>query len=194
MKGLNLLNDINSIRACQGKSPIARISLPGTLPDDPRRCPVASASGATVTVGTDPRWLDRFILRFDCIAVARAVAVEIAQPHTSDRPEVLAPDAFVSLAYAVHHGLIFEDPDGFLRGWMEPTDSDPSVWDLHLMPGQRYPKGHAPRIADEPAGPQAVTRSRQERQKPVLSTTSSVTQAGGRRTAVNVICPSRDAV
>jgi hypothetical protein len=194
MKGLALLNDINSIRACQGKSPIARISLPGTLPDDPERCPVASVTGATVAVGTDSRWLRRFVLRFDSIAVARAVAAEIAQPHASDRPEVLAPDAVVSLVCAVHYGLVFEDPDGFLRGWIEPTDGDPSVWDLQLMPGQPYPDGHTPRIADEPADPQAVTRSGQEQQTPVLSATSSVTHASGRTSAgsVTVSVPSRN--
>src|SRR5438874_1810500 len=105
MKGLVLLNDINSIRACQGKLPIARISLPGTLPNDPMRCPVASATGAMVTVGTHPDWLRRFVLRFDRMETAKAVAAEIGQPHAVDRPEVLAPDPIVSLVCAVHYGL-----------------------------------------------------------------------------------------
>jgi hypothetical protein len=159
VKGLELLNDVNAIRACRGKAPIARISLCGTCPDDPRRCPVASATGATVTVGSHPPWLHRFVLRFEHLEVAQAVAGTIGQPCAPDRPEVLAPDAVVSLACAVHYRLVFEDDDGFLRGWIEPTDDDPSVWDLQLMPGEPYPQGHAPRRAEPGGGPRPLPAS-----------------------------------
>src|SRR5207244_2946944 len=116
--------DINAIRACQRKTPIARIALPGTVRDDPARCPVASMTGALVTVGSRDPWLKRFVLRFADVAVAEAVAAEIKQPQAPDRLEVLAPDAVVSLVCALHYGLVFEDADGFLTGWIEPTDAD----------------------------------------------------------------------
>ena len=48
----------------------------------------------------------------------------------------------------MHHGLVFTDADGFLRGWIEPTDADPSVWNLHLMPGHEYPQGHGPAVQE----------------------------------------------
>lgn len=144
MKGLDLLNDINAIRACQGKPPIARIALPGTVPDDPARCPVASLTNALVTVGSSDPWVKRFVLRFGHMAIAEDVAAELGQPNAPDMPEVLAPDAVVSLACALHYGLVFEDAQGFLTGWIEPIDADQGVWDLHLMPGQSHPPGHAP--------------------------------------------------
>jgi hypothetical protein len=147
VKGLELLNEINSIRACRGKAPIARISLPGTLPNDPLRCPVAAATGATVTCGSHPEWLKRFVLVFDEVEVARAVSAQIGQPCAPDEPEVLASDAMVSFLCAIHFGLVFDDADGFLKGWIEPSDDDPSIWDLHLMPGVAYPRGHEPRPA-----------------------------------------------
>lgn len=152
MKGLQLLNNVNAIRACRGKPPIARISLCGTCPDDPLRCPVASVTGAAVSVGSHPLWLKRFVLRVADSEIARAIAGTIGQACAPDRPEVLAPDAIVSFVCAVHYGLAFEDADGFLKGWIEPTDNDPSVWDLHLMPGEPYPPGHAARPAADPAG------------------------------------------
>jgi len=49
------------------------------------------------------------------MAIARAVAAEIGEPHALDRPEVLASESIVSAACAVDYGLVFEDVIGFLR-------------------------------------------------------------------------------
>ncbi len=160
MKGLQLINEINAIRACRSEAPIARISLAGALSREDR-CPLESIIGAEVTLGSCPEWAKRCLLRFDDIALARAVAAEIGRPHASDRPEVLAPDAIDSFVIALAFGLVFEDDDGFLRGWIEPTDGDPSVWDLHLMPGEKYPPGHEP--AADGREPSAAGRRRGSR-------------------------------
>ena len=63
---------------------------------------------------------------------------------------MLAPEAIDSVIIASHFGLIFVDADGFLRGWIDPTPENPGVWDLHLMPGERYPDGHEPRTGETP--------------------------------------------
>jgi hypothetical protein len=144
MKGPALLNDVNEIRACLGKAPIARISLEGMHPHDPNYCAAALSTGALVASSTYPEWSHRFALRFSDMATTQAVGAALGQPVASDRPEVLAPDPGESLVIAVHFGLFFETPDGFLKGWIEPTEDDASVWDLHLMPGELYPAGHAP--------------------------------------------------
>jgi len=56
-----------------------------------------------------------------------------------------------SVFIVLHYGLVFVDPNGLLRGWIEPTENDPTVWDLHLMPGQPYPTGPAPAAGREDA-------------------------------------------
>jgi hypothetical protein len=114
------------------------------LSGDRAGCPLDSLIGANVTFGSHHGWERRFVLRLDDVAVARAVSAAIEQPHAPDRPEVLASDAIDSFVIALAFGLVFEDADSFLSGWIEPTENDPSVWDLHLMPGHSYPPGHSP--------------------------------------------------
>ena len=144
MKGRGLLRAINAVRLCQGRFPINRIALAETLADDPVRCPVAAATGVVVTSSTAADGTERFVMRFSTAIVARTVAEELGQKLARDRREVIVPDPMVSLIVAVHYGLVFDDGEGFLRGWIEPTDANNAVWDLHLMPGHDYPKGHDP--------------------------------------------------
>jgi hypothetical protein len=62
---------------------------------------------------------------------------------TEQNCEVLATDAMGSHDIAAFYRLVIYE-NRILRGWIEPTDDDPAVWDLHLMPGETYPQGHAP--------------------------------------------------
>ena len=144
MKGQLLLDEVNTIRAVQGLAPVVSIRLAGTDSLDPALCPIAVATTATVARGIAPRWASKLTLRLSRGSFARMAGTALDLPFEEATREVLAPSAVVSFVIAASYGLVFADDGGLLRGWIEPTDDDPSRWDLHLLPGHEYPKGHGP--------------------------------------------------
>jgi hypothetical protein len=145
MNGQRLLDDINTIRAVQGRAPISAIRLNGADLRDPASCAIALATVTTVARGIAEPWRSKFTLRFARGHIARMVGVALDQPFDEITREVLATDVIRSFVIAASHGLVFEDTHGMLHGWIDPTDEDPSAWNLHLMPGREYPRGHGPR-------------------------------------------------
>lgn len=150
MKGQLLLSEINVIRAALGKGSIEMIRIdPDVLHAGENA--IATAAGCGIGFGEEDAerqrtdWPERITLKFHDPDTTRAVAAALEQPYNARNHEVLATDAINSLILAAHFGLVFIDADSYIRGWIEPTDNDPAIWDLFLMRGYPYPPGHEPR-------------------------------------------------
>ncbi len=143
MKGHRLLAEVNIVRAVLGMPPLGRIKIVGHVRNC-GQCTIRHAAGCGAASGVDPAWTRSLTLKFFDEKATRDAGGALGRPFNETSCEVLAPDAISSLDIATHFGLVFVDPEGYLRGWIEPSDADPHVWDLHLMPGQDYPPGHAP--------------------------------------------------
>ena len=127
-----------------GLAPVRVIPLEGTDPQNPALCPIAATAGCTVAKGVAEEWRRHFTLRFSTGVLARAAGLALNQPYNEGTREVLATATIRTFVIAVSYGLAFEDARGSVRGWIDPTDANPAAWNLHLMPGNDYPKGHNP--------------------------------------------------
>jgi hypothetical protein len=143
MKGHELLAHINIIRGEQGLDPISRISTTAPVCGC-AWCVLGRAAACGLDAGSTTEWRRRVVLVFSDEAMTEKVAAALGQPFSAANREVLAPDSIRSFDIAAHFGLTFTDRDGNLRGWIEPTNDDPSTWDLLLLPGYEYPPGHQP--------------------------------------------------
>jgi hypothetical protein len=146
MTGQTLLDEVNTIRAIRGLPSLRRIRLAGSDPEHPSRCPIALATGTSISAGTAPELQASFAVRFAYRSHARMAAAELDLPFCSMTREMQAPPAIRDFVNAAFHHLVFDDGKGDVRGWISPRDDNPSTWDLHLMPEHAYPPGHAPRL------------------------------------------------
>jgi hypothetical protein len=140
--GQLLIDEINAVRAVQALPPLAAIPLAAA--ERPARCPVSDAAACTLAPGLAPEWNRRVTLHFPCSDLARMAGHALHQPYNEETCETLAPPTICSFRVAASWGLTFSE-GGELRGWLDPAgSSDPSLWRLHLAPGQAYPPGHRP--------------------------------------------------
>jgi hypothetical protein len=154
MIGHQVLDCVNSVRAVQGLDTLGAIELDAAETFDAM---LDTALGCTLGPAAHPQLEreHRWALSFADPATARAVAQTLAARWSRDHSEVEAPQALVDLAIAAHYGLVFSDDMGFLKGWIVPSDNDPTLWKLCVMPGFAAPPGHA-----ESAGLTAAELSR----------------------------------
>jgi hypothetical protein len=141
-KGLQLLAEVNIIRAILGRDPIGKIPIIGAARAG-GACAIAHSAGCGATNGMTTDWRRALTLKFGDENTTEAAARSLGQPFNADYCEVLAPEPMKSFDLASHFGLIFVR-ENTLQGWIDPRDADPTTWDLHLMPGVLYPPGHEP--------------------------------------------------
>ena len=141
-KGYKLLAEVNIARAVLGLQPLGQLGLAESRRVQGPRA-LTSFLRCEVGPGINESWTSKLTLQLADLVTARAVATAVHQPFEADTNEVLATDAMTSFDIAAFYNVVIWDRD-ILRGWFEPADADPSVWDLHLMPGELYPPGHAP--------------------------------------------------
>jgi hypothetical protein len=144
MKGQTFLEQINTVRQLRGLPAIEELHVPSE-----RGSPVDAAEQATgLRIDGDQRTHEYF---FDCetIGLARKVGEALGQQFDEDTFAVPLPREIEDFVIASAFDLVFIGPGGTLRGWIDPADRDPSLWELHLMPGIAYPPGHGP---SEPPG------------------------------------------
>jgi hypothetical protein len=141
MIGYQVLDCINAVRTVQGLETLGAIELDASETFDEM---LDAALGCTLGPAAHPQ-LDRehrWALSFPDPGTARAVAETLGARWSRDHSEVESPQALVDLAIAAHHGLVFSDDMGFLKGWIVPSENDPSLWKLCVMPGFAAPPGH----------------------------------------------------
>lgn len=85
----------------------------------------------------------------DPVQAARAAAA-LGCKHEPGSPSISLPAEIERLVIADAFGLALRDGKGVLTGWIEPSDPDPHLWELHLLPGRAYPPGHEPRAEETP--------------------------------------------
>lgn len=149
MKGQEVLDAINAVRSTVGLGPLGAIELEGSGHNDRALCVTCALNAAAqcnITVGCEPGTCRTRVFRFDEHDRAVLVAAATGVPVSLEEPEAATPMALDSLCIADAYGLTFVDDVGRLRGWIEPSDDDPTRWDLHLMPGYGYPPGHSPSV------------------------------------------------
>ena len=152
--GHQVLDCVNSVRTVQGLETLGAIELDASGTFDAM---LDAALGCDLGPATHPQLEreHRWALSFPDPGTSRAVAETLAARWSRDHSEVEAPQALVDLAVAAHYGLVFADDMGFLKGWIVPSDDDPALWRLCVMPGFCAPPGH-----DEPIGPATIEISR----------------------------------
>jgi hypothetical protein len=143
-RGQRLLDHLNAIRAVQSLAPIDSIPITGTAARDPKRCPVALATHASLGPTMTPPWDKFWTLQFPNAAITRMAGLALNQPFNEATRETLATGTIRTFAIAASYNLVFVDDNGNLRGWIDPTHRDKRSWNLHLMPGHEYPGGHEP--------------------------------------------------
>jgi hypothetical protein len=145
-KGQLLLAEVNIIRMVFGLDPVGRIAAePGAC-----GCPECSLRHSIPCLidADDPAIFNGdWRLQFADADLAVQVGAALGQPIDYKHAAVMATDAICSISIAQMFGLIF-CRWGVVAGWVEPTDEDQSVWDVHLLPGECYPPGHEPRGYD----------------------------------------------
>ena len=141
MIGNQVLSRVNAVRTVQGLETLGAIELDASETFDAM---LNSALGCDLGPATHPQLEreHRWALSFPDPGTARAVAETLGARWSRDHSEVEAPQALVDLAIAAHHGLVFSDDMGFLKGWIGSSDNDPALWKLCVMPGFAAPPGH----------------------------------------------------
>jgi hypothetical protein len=141
MIGHQVLDYVNLVRTVQGLGTLGAIELDASETFDAM---LDAALGCTLGPAAHPQLEreHRWALSFPDPGTARAVAEALAARWSRDHSEVEAPQALVGLAIAAHYGLVFSDDMGFLKGWIVPSDEEPALWRLCVMPGFAAPPGH----------------------------------------------------
>jgi hypothetical protein len=144
MKGALLLEAVNRCRHALGFPVISGVRV-GSCEHDARvgcvECAIAQAMDCSIGVDLAT---GRYELQFTDRERVAQVAESLGDGNVLESGGVAAPEALDSLLIADAFGLIFRGQDGCLKGWIEPTDDDQSLWDLFLMPGYVYPPGSEP--------------------------------------------------
>jgi hypothetical protein len=146
-KGYSLLAEVNIVRGVLGTASVGQLVHAQVTRMDGIDA-LADVLGCDAGPGITERWSQQLTLRLPDESTTEAVAEALRQPFDAEACEVLATDAMISFDLAAFYKVAMWSED-VLRGWFEPTDDDPSVWDLHLMPGELYPPGHAPKGYEE---------------------------------------------
>ncbi len=151
-KGLQLLTHVNLTRSALGLEPLAVIPVarwPEFMSVSDAITEALGAVGSGDPMEVNSKRVMSVAYRDD--ETARRVAAATGLPY--DGAAVAAPDALDSLSIADTFGLVFVGPDSDsehwkLTGWIEPTDQNQSVWNLHKLPGDLHPPGHEPTVSE----------------------------------------------
>lgn len=148
-KGHQLLAEVNIIRTNVGREPLGEISMRGCSWNC-ATCAIEMATGCRLRQAITEPEERGMALGFLDDETAAQVGAALKRPYIERTREVRAGDPINSFVIAATYGLVFVDSRMILTGWIEPTDRDPSTWDLFLMPAKLYPPGHAPRTYVDP--------------------------------------------
>jgi hypothetical protein len=147
-KGLQLIREMNIVRAALKIEPLAALVIPGW----PQHLSVSDAlreawGAAAFADAIDVDGTKVISLAYPDAETAQHVGEATGQPFNGR--DVALAEALDSLSIADTFGLVFaaqgSEPGSWkLAGWIEPTDADHSLWHLHKLPGDLYPAGHEP--------------------------------------------------
>ena len=153
LKGHRLLAALNIVRSVFDEDPIGEVRVRNAEAIGAVEHALARAAccrfETSTRLATDGSYDERVVLRFADPRTAAAVSKALGESVTDGGLHVVAPDAIESVVIATWLGVAWAH-EGTLTGWIEPAAADPSLWQLHLMPGHSYPPGHEPAGHDGP--------------------------------------------